>query len=157
EHAVPHPEVHRVPAACRLRLRRLVLVVREDEVHAPAVEIEGLAQPLPRHGRALDVPSRPPGTPRGLPVRLARLGALPEGEVERALLVLARLDPRAAPEVVDLPPGDAPVLRVAGDVEVDVAAGGVGGAALDEARDEFLDLGNVLGGPRMHRCALDVE
>jgi len=36
-------------------------VVRKHEIDAAAVDIEGLAQVLPRHRRALDVPAGRPG------------------------------------------------------------------------------------------------
>ena len=38
-------------------LRDLVLVVGEDEVDAAGVDVEDLAEMLPRHRRALDVPA----------------------------------------------------------------------------------------------------
>ena len=41
-------------------LGNLVLVVREDEVEAAAVDVEDLAQVFRRHGRALDVPAGSP-------------------------------------------------------------------------------------------------
>ena len=79
----------------RLGLRALVLVVREHEVVAAAVEVEALAEELERHRRALDVPARPALAPRRVPRRLARLGRLPQREVDRAALRLVDLDPRA--------------------------------------------------------------
>ena len=72
----------------RLALRDLVLVVREDDVHAAAVDVEGLAQVLHAHRRALDVPARPARAPGRVPRRLARLGALPEDEVAHVLLAV---------------------------------------------------------------------
>src|SRR5205807_879841 len=78
-----------------LRLRDLVLVVREDEVTAATVDVERLAQVAVHHGRALDVPAGAPGAPGAVPGRLARLRAFPEREVERAPLGLADLDARA--------------------------------------------------------------
>ena len=54
-------------------------------------------------------PGRP--GPHGLShERLARLGALPQREVERALLVLAHLDARAGLQVVDALPGERAVV-----------------------------------------------
>ena len=47
-----------------LGLRDLVLVVREDEVGAAAVDVEVEPEDLLRHRRALDVPARPPA-PQG--------------------------------------------------------------------------------------------
>ena len=112
----------------------LVLVVREDQVDAAAVDVERLAQIAVRHRRALDVPAGPPGAPRALPRRLARLGALPEREVERAALLLADLDARARLQVVDaLAPRACRSSAKPRHGEVDVAAGGVGEALVDQA------------------------
>ena len=62
EHAVVHPELRELVAE-RARLRELVLMVREDEVEAAAVDLEDGAERVARHGRALDVPPRPAGAP----------------------------------------------------------------------------------------------
>src|SRR3990172_7897004 len=78
-----------------LGLGDLVLVMGEDQVLAPAVDVDLLAQVLEGHGRALDVPAgaaRPPGA---VPGGLARLGRFPEGEVAGVLLVVTGLDTRA--------------------------------------------------------------
>ena len=82
-------------AGVRLGLGDLVLVVREDEVLAAAVDIDLLAEVLQRHRRALDVPAGAALAPRAVPRRLAGLGALPEREVGGVLLLLAGLDARA--------------------------------------------------------------
>mmetsp|Transcript_40206 Transcript_40206/g.99515 ORF Transcript_40206/g.99515 Transcript_40206/m.99515 type:complete len:204 (-) Transcript_40206:488-1099(-) len=71
----------------RLGLRQLVLVVREVEVDAAAVDIHSLAQDVAAHGAALDVPPRPPHAPRAVPRGLPRLAGLPQHEVELALLL----------------------------------------------------------------------
>src|SRR5262245_16042018 len=61
EEAVMHPHLrHDRRAEGAARLRDLVLVVREDEVDAAAVNVEGLAEMGSRHRRALDVPARTP-------------------------------------------------------------------------------------------------
>ena len=78
----------------RLGLGALVLVVREHEVVAAAVDVEALAEDLERHRRALDVPARPARAPRRVPGRLARLRRLPQREVDRAALRARR--PRRA-------------------------------------------------------------
>ena len=45
-----------------------VLVVGEAQVDAPAVDVEGLPQVAPGHGRALQVPAGPAPAPRGVQV-----------------------------------------------------------------------------------------
>ena len=60
----------------------LVLVVGEGQVDAAAVQVEALAQQVERHDDAFGVPPRPARAPWRLPPRLARLGRLPEHEVD---------------------------------------------------------------------------
>ena len=127
------------------RLRELVLVVREDEVEPAAVDLEGRAEELLGHRRALDVPARPAPPPRRVPRRvLALLVRLPEREVPRILLQLARL--LLLGRVARGSASSRPRARrspVRGDAEVDVAAGGIGEAAVDQLLDEADDLGTV--------------
>ena len=141
----------------RLGLRDLVLVMREDQVLPPSVEIEGLAEVLHRHRGALDVPSRAPRTPRARPGGLAGLGAFPEREIERVALHLSHLDPHPLAQVVHLAPRELAVLRIAPHVEIDVDPRDVGVLLLDEALDQRDDLGQVLGRPRIVGRALDVQ
>jgi hypothetical protein len=56
--AVVHPHVGQRLAGGALALGDLVLVVRELQVGAAAVDVEGVAQHLAAHGRAFDVPAR---------------------------------------------------------------------------------------------------
>ena len=81
--AVVQPIAGEALAARRPRLRDLVLMVRELEVHAAAMDVEVLAEAGVAHHRALDVPTRPADAPGAVPVGLARLGVLPQHEVER--------------------------------------------------------------------------
>jgi hypothetical protein len=64
-----------------LHLGDLRLVVREDQVDRAAVDV--VLRPEQRLGdrRVLDVPARTTLAQRALPVRLARLAALPEHEI----------------------------------------------------------------------------
>src|SRR5207249_967297 len=104
----------------RLGLCDLVLVVREDQIQAAAVDVEVRAQVLHAHGRALDVPAGTAGTPGAVPGRLAGLRRLPEGEVARVPLQGRRLDPSPGLELLRVAVAQ---LAVVGDhrhVEVDV-------------------------------------
>ena len=95
---VHHARVQPVPRELVARafgLRDLVLVVREHEVVAAAVDVEAVAEDLERHRRALDVPAGPARAPRRRPRRLAGLRRLPQREVDRAALALVDLDARA--------------------------------------------------------------
>ncbi len=116
----------------------LVRVVREDEVVAATVQVESVAEDAQAHGHTLDVPARPSLAPRGVPGRLARLGRLPQREVERVLLGLVDLDPGAGPlpQVVEAPVDE---LAVAGHVlhpQIHAGVGDVGGAAVDQRLHE---------------------
>ena len=117
------------------------------EVEPAAVDLEARAEVLLGHGRALDVPARPPLPPRRVPGRvLVRLVRLPEREVPLVLLEVARL---LGDHVLEL---RARELAVAGpplDTEVDVALGLVGQPAVDELCDQGDDLGNGLGRERL--------
>ena len=150
------------------RLGALVLVVRELQVLAAAVDVEALAEQVERHDDALGVPARTPRPPRRVPRRLARLGLLPEDEVDRAALLLDRLHACARPQGVDRLAGEQAIVLDPLGLEVHAVGGLVGDAVLDEASDEIdhaLDVGGrvriVVGpfdaervhGPVPHRLA----
>ena len=61
EKSIVHPEIrHHWRMKGASRLRDLVFVVRKHKVNSATVDVESLSEVLPRHGRALDVPTRPP-------------------------------------------------------------------------------------------------
>src|SRR5665647_2740679 len=100
-------------------LADLVLVVREDEVAPAAVHVEAGPEVAQAHGRALDVPAGTAPAPRALPGRLARLGGLPDGEVERVGLAGLVVDAHALLELVDALLAELAVLGEAAHPEVD--------------------------------------
>src|SRR5215472_12409845 len=61
---------HDLRAVSAGRLRHLVLMVREDEVDAAAMDVEDLAEKRGRHGRALKMPAWPAEAPGAVPARL---------------------------------------------------------------------------------------
>ncbi|MNZ84549.1 hypothetical protein D3C78_1033110 [compost metagenome] len=97
-----HPGIGIELARGRLALGNLVLVVREHQVRAAAMNVEGFTQAAGGHHRALDVPTGTTCSPRRFPARLARLGALPEDEVQRIFLGLVHFDARTDLQVFDL-------------------------------------------------------
>ena len=107
-----------------------------------------------RHGRALQVPARPAGAPRGPPGRLARLRALPQGEVTGVSLdrrrpvvgvgVLGRAHLRQSL------PGQRAVPGGGVHVEVHVAAGRVGVAPVDQPLDQRDHVRDVARRARFH-------
>jgi hypothetical protein len=86
-HRRVQPVAHEALPGGRLRLRRLALVVGEDQVAATAVEVHGGPELPQRQGRALDVPPGAARSPQRLPRRLALGRGLPQHEVERVPLV----------------------------------------------------------------------
>src|SRR3546814_3545820 len=78
--AVVHPQARHLRGAVgAAALRDLVLVVREDEIEAAAVDVEDLAQVFQRHRGAFDVPARAAAAPGALPARLLRRARLQIG------------------------------------------------------------------------------
>ena len=136
-----------------LRLGRLALVVREDEVPSTAVHVDRLPQLAQDERRALDVPPGPSRAPTRLPGRLVGQRRLPQHEVERVPLV----------GVVGVPPvlgghgqhggrvevADLPEAGEGGHVEVDRPAGLVGVTRVEHRADQGEDLGDGGRGPRL--------
>ncbi|OPZ34522.1 MAG: hypothetical protein BWY96_03108 [Spirochaetes bacterium ADurb.BinA120] len=81
-----HPAPDEGLAVGGLALGDLVLVVREDEVHASRVDVYGPSEYTPHHGRALNVPAGAAPAEGGLPVRLALFGRLPERKIAGVVL-----------------------------------------------------------------------
>ena len=116
-----------VVAGERRRLDGAHLVVREDEVAAPALDVDLGAEPVEGDRRALDVPAGPPGAEDVVvPRRLARAGGAPEQRVERVALALAVGVTAALDEdgghLLAGPPGDRAEVGRRREVEVDVLA-----------------------------------
>lgn len=88
QEAVVHPDIrHHLGAVGATRLGDLVLVMRENQVDAAAVDVEDVAEIAPAHRRAFDVPAGSPATPGAIPARLVLGGELPEHEIARVFLV----------------------------------------------------------------------
>src|SRR5690606_37483064 len=113
EHAVVQPVAGEAVAG-RVGLGGLVLVVREDQVDAAAVDVERGAEVLGGHRRALQVPAGASGPPRGGPGGLAGAGALPQREVAGVALG-ARVAVLGGAHLVDALVGQRTVLGVGGD------------------------------------------
>ncbi|MDT4843544.1 hypothetical protein FQZ97_774780 [compost metagenome] len=96
------------------------------------------------------MPTRTPRSPRRLPARLARLGALPEHEVQRVFLGLVDLDARTDAQVLDLLARQLAIADEPADPVVDVAiARGIGEALVDQGLDHLVHAGDVAGGARL--------
>mmetsp|Transcript_83843 Transcript_83843/g.233921 ORF Transcript_83843/g.233921 Transcript_83843/m.233921 type:complete len:377 (-) Transcript_83843:660-1790(-) len=75
------------PPVVGLGLRHLIVVVRELQIFAPAMDVEELLVDVVGHHRALNVPTWPPRTPSALPSGLSGLRLFPHREVVRIALL----------------------------------------------------------------------
>ena len=91
EHGVVHP-VTSEGAASGDCFCSLVGVVGEDQIVAAAVDVEVVVEYVEAHRGALDVPAGPSWAPGRIPSWFARLGRLPQCEVERIFLGFVALD-----------------------------------------------------------------
>src|SRR4051812_24540695 len=123
-----------------LRLSDLALVVGEDEVGAPTMDVDAGPEIAAGHGRALDVPPRSSGAERRLPGWLVGPGLLPEHEIERITLV--RIVGGIAPLIRDrqhLAPRDVAQfaeLGIAVHRKIDIAGALVGMTFVDQVLDD---------------------
>ena len=146
-----------------LGLRDLVLVVGEDEIFAAAVDVDLLAEVLDGHRGALDVPAGAALAPRAVPGGLAGLGALPEREVDGALLLLAGLDAGAGEQRILRAVRELAVVLLGRHAVVHVGPlalrrrGDVGEALVDEAGDDLDHLRDFSRGVGVDVGGIDVE
>ena len=150
---VPREGLARAP----FRLCDLVLMVREYQVLAPAVDIEGLAQVFAGHDRAFDVPPGAALAPGRVPGGFSRLGFLPQGEIQGIFLALVHFHPRARFQIVQGPFGQFPIALKLPHAVIDVPFQNVGQAFDDQVFDKADDLGNDLGDAGVMAGALDVQ
>jgi hypothetical protein len=151
QEAVVHPHIRHHPRAVRAgRLGDLVFVVREHQIDAAAVNVEDLAEMLPRHGRAFDVPAGTAAAPGAVPARRRRVGRLPQHEVHRVALVGRDVHARAGDHVVHRAARELAVIRHRADVEEHMPLGDIGVALGDQHFGQRDHLRHRLGGARLH-------
>ena len=151
QHARVHPGVGETLVPGAGGLGALVLVMREGKVGAAAMNVNRSAQIAVYHGGALGVPTGTALAPRARPAGLAGLGGLPQGKVERVVLVLVLLDARANHKVIDVAARDLTVAGIAAHGKVHIAViGCVGMALLDERLDHGDHGADLLGGAGAH-------
>ena len=153
-----HPEACEHLAAVRAgALRHFVLVVREEQVVAAGVDVDGFAEMRLGHRRAFDVPTRPAHAPGRIPARQFGWRGLPQNKVARVALVRRDVDARAGDHLVHRAARKLAVVGIAGDREQHVAVGGIGMAAGDEFLDHRDHLRHVFGGMRLDVLADHTE
>ena len=147
-HVVVHPVVHHLITLRGYGLRDLAFMVREDQIHATAMDVEVVAEILASHGCALAVPAGialAPGT--GPAHDMLRCSLLPQGEI-----VLVFLLPHAVElttivlDVGEITSGEDAVvvfLVVFLHVEVDRAIALIGETIVHDLLDKFLLLNDM--------------
>ena len=141
-----------------IRLCDLILMMREDQITAAAVEVKRLTEILYGHRRALDVPARTSLPPWAVPRRLARLCRLPQSKVHRMMLRLVDLDARTCLHVVKTASAEASVRSKCLDAVVDVARlRNIGIAALDQRLDHADDVVHRLGDARKYIGTMHIQ
>ena len=142
DHVVVHPVMYPLCAPGSHILGDFALMMREHQVHAAAMDVELVSEVLLSHDRALQVPSRETLAPRGRPFHdMLRLGFLPQGEVERSVLVALAVQ-RARPfeSRVQAAPGKdavAVVFVVFLHVEIHGAVADIGITGIKDLLDGF--------------------
>ena len=150
QHLVVHPDLREPgPRMGAGRLRQLVLVVRELQINAAAVNVETRPQQCVAHRRAFDVPARPPIAPGAVPSRRGGIRRLPQHEIHRVALVRRHFHPRPGNHVVDRAPREAPIIGVTAHIEQHMALGLVSVPRGDQPRDHRNHRADILGRARL--------
>src|SRR3546814_11714727 len=109
--AVVHPQARHLRGAVgAAALRDLVLVVREDEIEAAAVDVEDLAQVFHRHRGAFALPAQAAAAPGALPARLLPPSPLPHPALSGVILCSLDLHLRARPHPSQCVPPHFPLI-----------------------------------------------
>ena len=153
---VVHPVPRKGAAVGTFALGDLVFVVREDQILAACVDIDGLAQMPARHGAALNVPARTSLAVGAVPVRFARLRGLPHGKIRGVLFQiavhLAAKRAVAAFKVLQHQMGKLAVFLEFLSAEIHVAVfGHIAVAFFNDVRHDGQYLVDVLRGAGAHR------
>ena len=152
------------PVACKVTtagaaaLGDFVLVVREDEVHATGVQVEGIAEVFVAHGRAFQVPAGATLAPRRGPEvgAVLRAAGFPEHEVGHAVFFVlirigAGLGGLAEVEFLAVEVSQFAVIGVGRNAEIDRAVLALVSVALvHEVLDDIELLFDVAHGAGLH-------
>src|SRR5712671_1587925 len=132
------PVADEVFAGGGFALRDFVFVMREGEIDAAGVDVDGFAEIFHGHGGAFDVPAGTSAADRRVPEMLAGLGRFPEGEIAGALFFVAVVvDAGAGLDSGEIDFRELAVVGKFGDAVVDGAFAGVGVGFFLEALDKL--------------------
>src|SRR6185436_10829654 len=111
DEAIVHPISRQRLAPMRAAaLGDLILMVRENEVEAAAVDVDRLAQMLADHRRTFDVPAGPAAAPWAVPADHALVAWLPQHEVCGIALVRRYLDPGPGDHLLAIAAAQRPII-----------------------------------------------
>ena len=129
-------------------MREFVLVMREQQIVAAAMQIETLAEIAPAHRRALDMPARTAATPGRVPAGQVIGGGLPQDEIAGIALVGGDLHTGTGQQILRRAARQFAVIGIGAHREQHMTIGGIGVAAGDEFFDDGDHLRDILGRPR---------
>ena len=116
-----HPDIGKARSVRPLALGNLVFVVRENQIRTAPVNIKVFPEVKATHGRALDVPARPPLAPLRGPVGFARFGVLPKDKIQGIALGVGNTDACARAQIIDAFTREFPVIFKFADGVVHIA------------------------------------
>ena len=95
-------------------------MVREDKVHAAAVNVKGFSQVFLAHGRAFNVPAGPTFAPRAFPERLALLALFPQRKIQGTVLALIHFNAGAGIELFYIFTRELTVFRKSAHIKIHI-------------------------------------
>ena len=149
QEAVVHPHIgERMAVMGAFALGDFILVMGKLQVDAAAMDIEGLAQILPGHGAAFDMPTGAAAAPGRVPARRGRVRWLPQHEVHGVFLVGRHFHPRARDHLIQRTARQLAVVGLGRDIEQHMTVRGIGMARRDQLLDDGDHLSDMVGGAR---------
>ena len=122
-------------------------MVREDQVDAAGMNVDGFAEVFQGHHGALDVPAGTAGAERRIPGNFALLGCLPEREIAGVrLFVLIHIDARTGDIAAEVAVRELAVAGEGGNPEVSGTFARVSVVAGGQPLDGIDHVADVLGG-----------
>ena len=129
-------------------LRNFVFVVRELQVHAAGMDVQGFTEVGADHGRAFDMPARATAAPGRIPAGQVASGGFPQDEITRVTLVGCDFHASACQHFFRITARELAVVLERVDREQGMAFGRIGMAVVDQALDHGDDLRDMCGGLR---------